>query len=381
MRLVQASSQRYDAVRELRHSDTGEPFYVWKFMPRLPQILLDCVIYLYPSANAARAGEAYGGTGFLAGIKSETHPDQDLVHLYAVTNRHVIKDPPSPVIRLNTLQGNTEVLELNSDDWIPHSDGDDVAATYLGYFDRNKYKYSCIMVDRTFLTKDVIEDNDIGIGDDVFTISRFISHGGVQRNEPSVRYGNISMMPSEPIEDYYGHSQKCFLVEVRSLRGSSGSPVFVWLRPFSNRQTKYLEALGENPSIEEIGRALKQGMWLLGIAFADVPYQEEVKKQIRDRSGVVVDERETDYVAYSNSGQMAVIPAWRVSDFLLNDERFAMTREANDKEWEEAKKRTPLRPTTQGQEEKGVLTRERFGTMLKRVSRKISPRDEGTKET
>jgi hypothetical protein len=36
-------------------------------MPRIPDILLDTVIYLYPTAMDAESGARAGGTGFLEG--------------------------------------------------------------------------------------------------------------------------------------------------------------------------------------------------------------------------------------------------------------------------------------------------------------------------
>jgi hypothetical protein len=111
---------------ELRHSVGGKPFYVWKKpVPRIADWLLDCVVYLYPSAQDADAGEAAGGTGFLAFVRSEVNQDYGVA--YCVTNSHVIQEASSPVIRLNTKDGGRDVLALEQDDWIHHPDGDDLA--------------------------------------------------------------------------------------------------------------------------------------------------------------------------------------------------------------------------------------------------------------
>jgi hypothetical protein len=60
----------------------------------------------------------------------------------------------------------------------------------------------------------------------VFTVGLFTYHAGTQRNMPIVRYGNIAMLPDEPIQVEGGFAD-VYLVEARSIGGLSGSPVFV----------------------------------------------------------------------------------------------------------------------------------------------------------
>jgi hypothetical protein len=75
----------------------------------------------------AQAGEAFGGTGFIVGLPSAIH--SDVLHLYAVTNEHVIRS--APVICFNTRQGETLIREMKPDDWATHPDQIDLAALYL----------------------------------------------------------------------------------------------------------------------------------------------------------------------------------------------------------------------------------------------------------
>jgi len=330
---------------------------------------------LYPTEEAAQEGIAAGGTGFLAIVPSEENPGYGYV--YAITNRHVIDAPfCSPVVRINTLQGDTEIREYKQEDWIPHPDGDDIAAVQIKDIQPERLKLWAIPL-REFANEDKLAEFEIGPGDEVFTVGRFITHSGLQRNLPSVRFGNISMMPEEEIADHRGHKQKLYLVEVRSLRGSSGSPVFVYLSPWIPRPSEFR---GDAP--EEIEEMLKSvainmlGPWLLGIACADLPYKEEVWAKVL--VGGVETEVKTDAVAYSNSGQMAVIPAWRIQDFLLNDEGFKMAREASEKKRAETKAKSPLRPTAQDQKDTGI-TRDGFENALRLASRKVSEPESGKK--
>jgi len=52
----------------------------------------------------------------------------------------------------------------------------------------------------------------------------------------------------------------------------------------------------------------------------------------------------TDYVAYSNSGQMAVIPSWQLLEFVDKDERFVLHRKRAEEVARERKRNAPLRP-------------------------------------
>jgi hypothetical protein len=77
----------------------------------------------YKSTESANRGESLGGSGFLIGVPSDRHEGQS--HCYAVTNLHVISQGYT-VIRLTTAAGETEVLKLNDEDWLPHPNMDDV---------------------------------------------------------------------------------------------------------------------------------------------------------------------------------------------------------------------------------------------------------------
>ncbi|MCH8063445.1 MAG: trypsin-like peptidase domain-containing protein [Chloroflexi bacterium] len=203
-------------------------------MPRIPDDLLDIVIYLYPSMQDARDGARFGGSGFLVGIRSERYPDDNAkVHNYAVTNSHVIREGHSPIVRLNTQDGGTEILELNEGDWVHHPDADDVAICQV------EISVDTLHVRRIspsiFLTKELITDHAIGPGDETFFLGRFISHDGKQQNLPILRFGNIAMMPWQPVRHPRGINQESFLIEARSLSGFSGSPVFLFTAPWYPR--------------------------------------------------------------------------------------------------------------------------------------------------
>src|SRR5271170_5484166 len=85
-------------------------------------------------------------------------------------------------------------------------------------------------------------DLEIGPGEDVFMVGRFIDHDGKDANIPSVRFGNISTLP-QPIEQPSGSTNnKSFILDLHSRTGYSGSPVFVYRTPGSDLTTHHIMA-------------------------------------------------------------------------------------------------------------------------------------------
>jgi hypothetical protein len=81
-----------------------------------------------------------------------------------------------------------------------------------------------------------VDGSHIGIGDFAYTVGLFMLLAGKQRNLPIVHTGHIALMPGQediPIRDWDDPEGKLvryvdgYLVEAQSLRGLSGSPVFV----------------------------------------------------------------------------------------------------------------------------------------------------------
>lgn len=284
-------------------------------MPRISDRILECVIYLYPSVDDANEGTNAGGSGFLVSVLSNVNVGSG--YIYAVTNSHVIREGDSPIIRMNTKEGSHDVLPLNNHSWYHHPSGDDIAVCPIGgLISSETHKYKHIQTE-LFLTEKIISDEDIGGGDEVFMVGRFISHEGKQRNIPTLRFGNIAMMPLEPIMNTRKHMQESFLIETRSLPGYSGSPVFVHILPFSKRPGKE-------------GWSMEKGPWLLGIDWGHIPLYEKVVEKNRDEYGNDVAVTE-GWRVKTNTGMAGVIPAWKLNE-LLNIEEFVMKREEADKE-------------------------------------------------
>lgn len=261
-------------------------------MPLFKPTVTNCVAYLYRTKDAAEKGENAGGSGFIVGIKSEAKPE--VRYFAAVTCAHVVfpskQANASPVVRLNLKDGGVKAIELTADKWIRHPEGDDIAVAPLPM--TGIYDFGYLDAEDGLLDKRLVKRLGIDIGDDLYMVGRFIGHEGKKRNYPTLRFGNISMMPTEPIRDSETkHDQESFLIEVHSIEGYSGSPAFVYI---------------QDKARVELEERARSRSWLLGIVWA----------YLRDEHG-------------NNSGMAAVVPAWKLDDLLFSPRLKAMRARAD----------------------------------------------------
>jgi hypothetical protein len=292
-------------------------------MPYIDPEILKSTVYLYPSEAEAEDGEALGGSGFFVSVYSDADINDRLTFL--VTNRHV-KDSGNTVARINTDDGGTDTLALDDHQWLDHPDGDDLTLCLVKPPDHFSYcsiPHSISLPEQQgvkwtrmngIISKEIIEQFDIGPGDETFTIGRFVNHEGKKRNLPSLRFGNIAQMPWEPIR-IDGHDQESFLVEARSISGYSGAPVFVYLPPRTDINPELVKSINEgNMRIPGVNTkrlpVVTLGPWLLGINYAYIRKDEPVFSRATQRPV------EHDWFVRSNTGMMAVVPAWRIFDII-----------------------------------------------------------------
>lgn len=288
-------------------------------MPRILDEYLDCVVYLYPSEVDAEDGMRVGGSGFLVGVPSKGLR-QNFWFLYAVTNKHVIKN--ATTLRLNTRDGKKAILPTIRGDWITHASGDDLAACLIS-FDPKDYKFNHVPR-ASFLSKEIVKDFNIGPGDDVFMVGRFINHEGRQANLPTVRFGNIGQMPWETVKQDDGFEQESFLVEVRSIGGYSGSPIFAFIPAASARP-----GVKDWATPEKILRS--HGPWLLGVDWGYINNWEPVR---RENGEPVNPGNPAAMQVRLNKGMAAAVPAWKLAELLdigmLADHREKIEQEVRE---------------------------------------------------
>lgn len=199
-------------------------------VPRIPDFVLDGVGFLYPTVELAENHARQGGTCFLVGrpvIIDEKSPVSWVP--YAVSNRHVVWNSGCSVIRLNRRDGSKpDVIHLEPTDWQVHPGGGDVAvASLIGKINQAEHKISFIPTTR-FVTRELVDHWEIGVGDEVFMVGRFVNHQGKTDNVAAARFGTISVMPQPIYNKAIQRDQLSFAVEMRSRTGFSWSLVTVY---------------------------------------------------------------------------------------------------------------------------------------------------------
>jgi hypothetical protein len=188
---------------------------------KIPKEEIETVVFVGVEANGS-----FGpvGTGFLVQTR---HRGFDFT--FMVTADHVLDLVRGDFvwIRLNNSSGevappirlakNSKITNLPKEWDIAVLPIPELAAQYHArpyILDRNEHK--------AFLEN----VSNIELGDEVATIGLFTSHYGRTKNIPVVRHGHIAMLPDEPVWTRRSYL-KAYIVEVRSILGLSGSPVFL----------------------------------------------------------------------------------------------------------------------------------------------------------
>jgi len=290
------------------HSSQGTKYRRWVDigMPKIPRTMVQHVFYLYENNEKADKGSKHGGTGFIVAVPSENENLKKRVnYFYGITNWHVALNDGFSVIRINTIDDRTDILEFDPIDWEWIRGKDDIAAVELPYSESHLVNY---ISTKAFATDEIVAKHEIGVGDDVFMVGRFIDNDGGLTNLPSVRFGNISVMPST-IEQPNKYQGKSYCIYLHSLPGYSGSPVFVYRTPFSNLDAAFLK---DGFKFDD------SFLYLLGIHWGQF------------KSNLLIDGKDITAL----SGMTMVIPAQKILD-LLNIDKFRRRRMEEDVRIEE----------------------------------------------
>jgi hypothetical protein len=200
-------------------------------MLRIPRFLEECVCFvcLMDGKNWK-----YGGTGLIIAYPSDV---VDISHLYVITARHLIDDAKrnrlGVSLRLNKKDGGVSFIETTVRDWMFPETSADIAIIQMDFssadFDQ------CAFPFEGFATADVL-GKYVGMGTEVFALGLFDKHRGQERNLPIFRSGNVASIPREPLHDRKRNKvYSAYLVELRSIGGLSGSPVFAFYQKGSMR--------------------------------------------------------------------------------------------------------------------------------------------------
>ena len=185
------------------------------------------------------------GTAFIMVNKVGEHAYQTIV-----TAKHVIQTIKAHGkkfvhLRVNTWSDGPRIMTSPIEEWLDHPDSRIDVSVCPSIISREQFDILHLPTDgATLLNEETINEKNIGIGDEVYVAGMFIQRIGEAKNIPIVRLGTIAAMPEEKIETVYGFHD-AYLIELRSLGGLSGSPVFVQVPPISHVEGKVKLASGQ----------------------------------------------------------------------------------------------------------------------------------------
>jgi hypothetical protein len=272
---------------------------------RIPDDLLTIPVFI--GGRNEDGGYEYRGTAFFAGVETDRQP---LGWPCLVTARHNVRRAleryGNVCVRVNTEDGAALDIEIETP-WVePDDPGVDVAAVPFA----RVTEAPMIIPPRWFVTEDIIAQRGIGPGEEAVVLGMFQSHVGKRRNLPIVRNGHIASMPLEAFVDQdTGDEFEAYLLEVRSIGGLSGSPVFVVLNP----PTRLL--------VSDAKEVSGQYFYLLGVVRGHWD---------RDAAAIDYAESERDRL---NTGIAMVTPITELLP-LFEDEVFVRYRRQQDEAWD-----------------------------------------------
>ena len=198
---------------------------------RVPDEVRKCVVFIGRTVTVVdkdgqpSTQDFLEGTGFLVAVPSERVPDVLLT--YVVTAAHVAERVEGDFwVRENTTRGRGR-RQMSGAQWYRHPEGRSVDVAVLPFRINEDTDQKAIHIDMMILDEERRTQLDVGVGDEVFLVGLFPSAYGRQRNTPIVRKGNLAMIPEDKIKTGDLGFIDAFLIEVHSLGGISGSPVFV----------------------------------------------------------------------------------------------------------------------------------------------------------
>lgn len=255
-------------------------------MALIPPFFIDCVVAI--GSRNPNGEKRWFGTGFLVGRHHKEVPaDKKNYHLFLVTNKHVLKDVSSIVVRFNP---KTEEPARDYDISLTprkdlvlvghHDPAVDVVAISINanVLERDQARFAFFALDEHTLRIADAKDHGTSEGDFVYVLGFPMGIVSPDRQYVIVRAGVIARL-----RDAVDQKSREFLIDANVFPGNSGGPVVLKPEVVSIEQTK------------AINRAA-----LIGIITSYVPYQDIAISQQTGRPRIIFEE---------NSGLAAVVPS------------------------------------------------------------------------
>lgn len=258
-------------------------------MALVPRFFLDSVVAIgVPTEEAEKEQIRWIASGFLYGEFWKVENEQQVYHIYLVTNHHVLSGLEEITLRFNPTgeqpakQYGLHLLDASSQKplWTPHSNPNiDIAVTTINIklLKEEGIQYAFFRNDKDVATLDKMPELGITEGDFIYNLGFPMELVGPERNYVIVRSGNIAR-----IQDAIDHRSNEFLIDAFTFPGSSGGPVVT------------------KPELTRIeGTKAVSSAYLIGVIESYLPYQDFAISKQTKRLRVMFEE---------NSGLTAVIP-------------------------------------------------------------------------
>jgi hypothetical protein len=231
-----------------------------------------------------------------------------------ITARHVVEKTCEKsvdgkfYVRVNTQDRRHVLIEMDQSDWEFHDDGRiDVAVAVMKWSEEDwlkQYDHLPISTD-DFITEQMIVDLNIMPGEELYFPGLFVRAPGVESNIPILRTGSIAAMPHEAIKTTLGLA-RCYLAELRSIGGHSGSPVFVHFAPHDQSWVTNRLNSQVKPGKAVSGTDLEYSFPMLGLMHGYYPLKpDQLTAFVTGASTVPTQPNPEDF----NSGIAVIIPA------------------------------------------------------------------------
>jgi hypothetical protein len=139
------------------------------------------------------------------------------------------------MLRLNGSDGRAKGVEVALNSWLFHPEESEVDVAVLPFILTDEMDHLAVPYGNIIPHVNMTLEK-IGIGDEVSIPGLFANRIGKERNIPIIRVGNIAALsdPDDKIKTNVGFIE-AHLIEIRSLGGISGAPVFAHLGLFRKR--------------------------------------------------------------------------------------------------------------------------------------------------
>jgi hypothetical protein len=201
----------------------------------------------------------YVGTGFFIGRSPPGYVQGLAVSsgVRLVTARHLLDRISKKLgltrvfVRINTTSGNAIWVMTDIAEWKYHPTDETVDIAMLPFGFLADFDHLAIP-ELSFFTPAITSEHEITLGEEVFITGLFRHHHGKMRNIPIIRVGNLAALDEEKVQTSVGLCD-AYLIEVPSLGGLSGSPVFLNLGVARRIKGRHVVAAGGGPIIFLLG--------------------------------------------------------------------------------------------------------------------------------